>query len=130
MISVFGQTQKTKCFALRIAKKKYLQDTSLLQPKLQLQGFYILQNGVYYFVVANKTYNYQRVFEIYKDSIYVGYAFDTVPTLIFSIIDDFSIRLFTCYDGRCGFPNYITIKRNKYIFEIIEPDNYCLLPAK
>ena len=125
--NLFGQNSKSKCFALRVANMKYLNDTLLLEPKLYLQGFYVLTNGVYDFEINGQSYNYQRVFKITNDSIYAGYVFDTIPTLKFSIVDNICILLNTCYDGRCGFPVYTKIKKKNYQFKIIEADKYCRL---
>ena len=126
-LSIFGQNDKSTCYALRVANKKYLSDTSLLQPKLYLQGFYVLTNGVYDFEINGKLFNSQRVLKITKDSIITTYAFDTIPSLKFATSDKICILLFQCYDGRCGFPNYTKINDRKYQFKIIPTDIYCSL---
>jgi hypothetical protein len=122
--SAFGQNDKPTCYALRVANKKYLSDTLLLQPKLYLQGFYVVKNGVYDLKVNDKEYYYQRILKITKDSIYAAYVFDTIPTLKFSNNDKISIYLTTCYDGRCGFPVYTKIEKKKYEFKILETKDY------
>jgi hypothetical protein len=128
-LSIFGQNNNSTCYALRVANKKYLSDTSLLQPKLYLEGFYVLTNGVYDFVINGKLYDHQRVLKITKDSIITTYAFDTIPSLEFTTRDKICIMLFQCYDGRCGFPNYTKVNDRKYQFEIIQVDTYCSLKA-
>ena len=129
IISVFGQNNISKCYVLRVANKEYLKDTSLLQPKLYLQGFYVVSNGVYDLKINDKMYYYQRVFEIKKDSIYTGYVFDTTPTLKFSINDNICIYLWQCSDGRCGFPLYTKRNNHKYEYKIIETEKYCSLDS-
>ncbi len=126
-LSIFGQNNKSSCYALRVANKKYLSDTLLLQPKLYLQGFYVVTNGVYDFEINGKLFNHQRVLKITKDSIITTYAFDTIPSLKFTTSDKICILLFQCYDGRCGFPNYTRINDKKYQFEILQTDTYCAL---
>jgi len=128
-LSIYGQNNDSSCYALRVANRKYLGDTLLIQPKLYLQGFYVVTNGVYDFEINGKLFNHQKVLKITKDSIFTAYAFDTIPSLKFTTSDRICILLFQCYDGRCGFPKYTKINDRKYQFEIIQTDKYCFLKA-
>ena len=125
--TLFGKNDKDGCYVLRVANKKFLADTSLLQPQLYLQGFYLTTNGVYDLEINGNTFMYYRIHAITHDSVYASYVFDTIPTLSFSMNDKICILLNTCYDGRCGFPNYTKVKSNKYQFKILPTNNYCSL---
>src|SRR5688572_24427688 len=120
-----AQSDSADCLVLRIANIKYLEDTVLLQPVVYKQGFYVLTNGVYDFEFNSKSFDHNRVFRITEDSIFVGYAFDSIPSNKFSINDLSAVKLWQCHDGRCGFPNYTICNRKKYQFDIRKSENFC-----
>lgn len=124
-----SQSDSNECYALRIANKKYLKDTLLLQPKVYKQGYFVLTNGVYDFEFNDKTYSYHRVFKITEDSISIGYVFDSIPSIIFSVNELTAIKLWECHDGRCGFPNYTINNRKKYQFDIIKQNDFCAIKS-
>jgi hypothetical protein len=124
---MYGQSENSFCYALRVANKKYLADTLLLQPKLYLQGILLVTNGVYNFEINKKSFWYQRIHKITKDSIFAGSFSDSISTLKFSIKDNVTIYLSQCYQAKCGWPNLTNMTPRKYKFDIIETDKYCYL---
>lgn len=122
-----SQTDRSNCFFLRVLNKKYQNDSTRLQPQQYLQGFCVLTNGVYDFVINDKKFLYHKVVKISADTVYACYVFDNKPTLKFTPKDEIAIYLSQRRDGKIGLSRYTKIKQNDYNFKIIPSNNMCFL---
>jgi len=75
----FKCSPDSSCFALQVINKTKTVDTSLITPFYNSDGLYIIQNGVYNFVVGGKKYFYYRVNNISSDSVYISDALTQRP---------------------------------------------------
>lgn len=127
ILNLSSQTDSSNCFYLRVLNKKYQSDSLLLQPQHYLQGFCVLTNGVYDFVINDKKFLYHRIVKITSDTIYACYVFDTKPTLMFTTKQDIAIYLSQRRDGKIGISRYTKIKQKDYDFKILPSKKTCFI---
>jgi hypothetical protein len=120
----FGCSTDSFCYVLQVLSKTKIVDTSKITPFYSSDGLYLLQNGVYNFIVSGKKYFYYRIHNITSDSIYISYAFDTTTIIAFSPKQIINIKFYSLNDGLVGWPHE-NLSRDYYSFIIVKQNKFC-----
>jgi len=118
------------CYALVIYKKKV--NFKDLTPKYHPNGFYLLKNGIYDFMINNKKYYFSRIINIEFDKFQIEKYYtkkdkvrcDTITVQL--KVDDIRIRPSSLHNGIAGLSK--SMKSNRYHLKIVPKTILCEIP--
>lgn len=118
------------CYALVILKK--FTDYEKLSPNYHREGFYLLENGTYDFIINRKKYSFSKIIGISKNSFQLEsssyengqLSYDTATINL--DVDIITIRPSSLHNGVYGLG--MTMKPNKYTLKIVKQSKYCRIP--
>ena len=125
----FGCPSDSSCFALLVLTKTTSIDTSKITPFYSTDGLFLLQNGVYNFIVKGKKYFYYRINHVTADSIYISYVFDSTTVIAFSPKQEIKIKFYSLNNGLVGWPHE-NITSDKYSFTIVKQKKFCSVKSE
>lgn len=120
------------CYSIQFKKKALLDSVVNITPEYNPKGFYLVNNGVYDFVIDGKKYFQSILLKIEKDKFYIAKDWESgkeeekiIDTLGFSIDQKIQIRMVSINNGIGGLP--FRTKIEDYIVSTVLADQYCKL---
>jgi hypothetical protein len=131
-INLYAQKdlRDTNCYVIKFIGKKYVDSAIQLSPEYHPNGFYLVANGVYDFVIDGKKYYQSILLGVEKDTFHIVKNWEStnnseriLDTLSFSIKQAVQIRLLSIHNGVGGIP--FRTKIEDYLLSIIPTEKYC-----
>nr|WP_294899413.1 hypothetical protein [uncultured Pedobacter sp.] len=130
---VKSQNKKDEiCYSIQFKNTSFLDSTVIITPEYNPKGFYLVNNGVYDFVIDGKKYFQSILLKVEKDSFYISRNWESgmesekiSDTLKFSISQKIQIRMLSIKDGVGGLP--FRTKIEDYVVSAVPADKYCKL---
>ena len=118
------------CYVIQFLQKNTVVPDSAILPVYQKQGFQIVENGVYDFVIDGKKYFQSLVIKIDNSGFRISQNWEFVDinevvkdTVNFSSSQDIKIRLVSIDKGRGGLP--FSVGGKDYSITFIRSKKYC-----
>lgn len=136
LLSVFSYGQDknidSNCYVIQFINKQAEGTSVEIGPEYNPLGFYLLNNGVYDFIIDGKKYFQSLLLKIDKEGFEISRNWESSisddkihDTMRFSINQNIQIRLVWINNGVGGLPS--RTKLTDYKVSIVPTDKYCLL---